>query len=87
MDGDVFWAQVRDLLVKGESHNLKVRENPKTGPFVDGLSTKKVEAFDAINQLMDDGNANRTTAKTNMNVSPRNKLFTSIKISVFKGLG
>jgi hypothetical protein len=46
----------------GEYHSLKVREDPKLGPFVDGLSSHTVLDFESMDALMAKGNAMRTTA-------------------------
>jgi hypothetical protein len=67
---EIYNEKVKDLLVDAKansSSNLRVREHPKSGPFVDGLSTHTVGDFDSIDALMEQGNANRTTAATNMN--------------------
>jgi kinesin family protein 16B len=73
---EIYNEMVRDLLAerkpgnsygKADMHALKVRNHPKTGPFVDGLSHHKVTCFKDIDDLMEKGNANRTTAATNMN--------------------
>ena len=47
--------------------NLRVRENPKTGPFVEGLTVHTVQSGEEILRLMEAGSAARTTAATNMN--------------------
>lgn len=57
---EIYNEKVRDLLVtsskKGETpHALKVRENPKTGPFVEGLTSHKVTNYEQILALMDEG--------------------------------
>ncbi|EDQ91427.1 uncharacterized protein MONBRDRAFT_15109, partial [Monosiga brevicollis MX1] len=67
---EIYNEKVKDLLVDpkiSEKKSLKVREHPKTGPFVDGLSSHEVKDFDAIAALMEQGNSNRTVAATGMN--------------------
>eukprot|EP00040_Diaphanoeca_grandis_P032706 m.198902 g.198902 ORF g.198902 m.198902 type:complete len:1075 (-) comp32712_c0_seq1:40-3264(-) len=68
---EIYNEKVRDLLSdtpKGElNHSLKVREDPKLGPYVEGLTARTVTDFQGIDDLMEAGNKNRTTAKTNMN--------------------
>jgi len=68
---EIYNEQVRDLLITAKQAakktNLRVRENPKTGPFVEGLSAHTVTDFAKIEELMEMGNANRTTAATGMN--------------------
>lgn len=83
---EIYNEKVKDLLVdskgKGGTHALKVREDPKTGPFVDGLTSKTVSDFEAINELMETGNSNRTTAATNMNdTSSRSHAVFTIKFT------
>eukprot|EP00049_Salpingoeca_infusionum_P018444 m.357284 g.357284 ORF g.357284 m.357284 type:complete len:947 (+) comp17775_c0_seq1:102-2942(+) len=68
---EIYNEKVKDLLVtpgaKKSSKALRVREHPKTGPFVDGLSTHDVVDYQQIDDLMELGNQNRTTAATGMN--------------------
>jgi kinesin family protein 1 len=58
---------VRDLLNPRSTGNLKVREHPVLGPYVEDLSKMAVSSFDDIHLLMDEGNKARTVAATNMN--------------------
>lgn len=46
---------------------LRVREHPRTGTYVDGLSVLSVESYDEIEQLLEYGGASRTIAATSMN--------------------
>lgn len=46
----------------GNYHSLKVREDPKLGPFVDGLTSHSVVDYEGIDALMERGNSMRTTA-------------------------
>ncbi|KAK2180705.1 hypothetical protein NP493_430g01016 [Ridgeia piscesae] len=85
---EIYNEKVRDLLkTKKQQHTLRVREHPKDGPYVEGLSKHIVMNFSDIKELMDKGNASRTTAATNMNdVSSRSHaiftvLFTQAKFS------
>jgi len=68
---EIYNERVRDLLraspKKGDVYNLKVREHPKEGPYVQDLTKHIVTKFSDIEKLMDIGNENRTTASTNMN--------------------
>lgn len=64
---EIYNERVKDLLTKDHSHNLKVREHPKQGPYVEGLSKHLVGDYPGILDVMNRGNANRTTASTNMN--------------------
>eukprot|EP00794_Sanderia_malayensis_P020111 gene20111-22082_t len=68
---EIYNERVRDLLrphlKSGASASLKVREHPKEGPYVQGLSKHLVNDYEGIEVLMSQGNALRTTASTNMN--------------------
>ncbi|KAI9484614.1 hypothetical protein BDB00DRAFT_854270 [Zychaea mexicana] len=66
---EIYNEKVRDLLNPKNKSNLKVREHPSLGPYVEDLSKMAVNSFDKINQLMDEGNKARTVAATNMNAT------------------
>ena len=64
---------MRDLLNPKNSGDLRVREHPSLGPYVEDLSKLVVNSYDEMMTLMDEGNKARTVAATNMNetcVSP-----------------
>lgn len=64
---EIYNERVRDLLNPSNKGNLKVREHPSTGPYVEDLAKLVVRSFDEIGNLMDEGNKARTVAATNMN--------------------
>ncbi|CAH1762191.1 4166_t:CDS:10 [Entrophospora sp. SA101] len=64
---EIYNERVRDLLNPKNKGNLKVREHPMLGPYVEDLSKLIVRSFDDIENLMDEGNKARTVAATNMN--------------------
>ncbi|KAK3593264.1 hypothetical protein CHS0354_012358 [Potamilus streckersoni] len=64
---EIYCERVRDLLNPGNKANLKVREHPLLGPYVEDLSKLAVQSFEDINNLIDEGNKARTVAATNMN--------------------
>jgi kinesin family protein 16B len=64
---EIYNERVKDLLKKNSSHNLKVREHPSQGPYVEDLSKHLVTEYRNILRLMEQGNDLRTTASTNMN--------------------
>lgn len=66
---EIYNEKVRDLLNPNNKGNLKVREHPSLGPYVEDLSKVVVNSFDDINNLMDEGNKARTVAATNMNAT------------------
>ncbi|KPI45323.1 Kinesin-like protein KIF1C [Cyphellophora attinorum] len=64
---EIYNERVRDLLNPKTKGNLKVREHPSTGPYVEDLAKLAVRSFPEIENLMDEGNKARTVAATNMN--------------------
>ena len=64
---EIYNERVRDLLNPSTKGNLKVREHPSTGPYVEDLAKLVVSSFNEIEHLMDEGNKARTVAATNMN--------------------
>ena len=64
---EIYNERVRDLLNPSTRGNLKVREHPSTGPYVEDLAKLLVRSFPEIENLMDEGNKARTVAATNMN--------------------
>ncbi|KAK6085020.1 kinesin motor domain-containing protein [Seiridium cupressi] len=64
---EIYNERVRDLLNPTTKGNLKVREHPSTGPYVEDLAKLVVNSFQEIENLMDEGNKARTVAATNMN--------------------
>ena len=64
---EIYNERVKDLLQKNSTHNLKVREHPTQGPYVQDLSKHLVGEYLEILRLMEQGNNLRTTASTNMN--------------------
>lgn len=64
---EIYNERVRDLLNPSTKGNLKVREHPSTGPYVEDLAKLVVRSFPEVDSLMDEGNKARTVAATNMN--------------------
>lgn len=64
---EIYNERVRDLLNPSTKGNLRVREHPSTGPYVEDLAKLLVRSFAEIENLMDEGNKARTVAATNMN--------------------
>lgn len=64
---EIYNERVRDLLNPSNKGNLRVREHPSTGPYVEDLSKLVVQSFSEIENLMDEGNKARTVAATSMN--------------------
>lgn len=53
---EIYNEKVRDLLNPKNKGNLKVREHPSLGPYVEDLSKLMVNSFADIENLMDEGN-------------------------------
>ncbi|KAA1465952.1 kinesin-like protein [Dentipellis sp. KUC8613] len=64
---EIYNEKVRDLLNPKNTGNLRVREHPSLGPYVEDLSKLVVNSYDEMMTLMDEGNKARTVAATNMN--------------------
>ncbi|XP_006894819.1 PREDICTED: kinesin-like protein KIF16B-like isoform X2 [Elephantulus edwardii] len=84
---EIYNEHVRDLLRRKSSKtfNLRVREHPKEGPYVEDLSRHLVQNYGDVEELMNAGNINRTTAVTGMNdVSSRSHAIFTIKFTQAK---
>ncbi|KAF8495218.1 kinesin-like protein [Russula emetica] len=64
---EIYNEKVRDLLNPKNAGNLRVREHPILGPYVEDLSKLVVNNYEEMMTLMDEGNKARTVAATNMN--------------------
>lgn len=63
---EIYNENIRDLL-DSTRNNLRVREHPTTGVFVENLSSCAVESYEDVEDLLAMGLEQRTTAATNMN--------------------
>ncbi|NXP12289.1 KI16B protein, partial [Thinocorus orbignyianus] len=84
---EIYNERVRDLLRRKSSktYNLRIREHPKEGPYVEDLSKHLVQNYADVEELMDAGNLNRTTAATGMNdVSSRSHAIFTINFTQAK---
>ena len=71
---EIYNERVRDLLTSrggggSVKQTLRVREHPKEGPYVEGLSRHEVSDYLSIAALLASGNTQRATASTKMNDS------------------
>lgn len=64
---EIYCERVRDLLNPKNKNNLRVREHPLLGPYVEDLAKLAVTTYEDIHNLIDEGNKARTVAATNMN--------------------
>uniref|UniRef100_UPI00398F0BD7 kinesin-like protein KIF16B isoform X5 n=1 Tax=Pristiophorus japonicus TaxID=55135 RepID=UPI00398F0BD7 len=84
---EIYNERVRDLLRRKstKTYNLRVREHPKEGPYVEDLSKHLVQNYTDVEELMEAGNINRTTAATGMNdVSSRSHAIFTINFTQAK---
>ena len=63
---EIYNEKVIDLLDKSQNQ-LRVRQHPLNGPFVEGLSTHQVNDVAGIFSLLRRGGSERSTATTNLN--------------------
>ena len=69
---EIYNEQVQDLLTPPsarEQGGLKVRENPKTGVYVEGLKKLPVNSYAEISAVLEKGNEHRTVGATQMNAT------------------
>lgn len=59
---EIYCEKVKDLLNPKHGDNLRVREHPLLGPYVDNLEKMAVVSYEDIFDLMDSGNKARTVA-------------------------
>lgn len=84
---EIYNERVRDLLRRKSSktNNLRIREHPKEGPYVEDLSKHLVQNYSDVEELMEAGNINRTTAATGMNdVSSRSHAIFTVNFTQAK---
>ncbi|XP_067845571.1 kinesin-like protein KIF16B isoform X2 [Heptranchias perlo] len=84
---EIYNERVRDLLRRKstKTYNLRVREHPRDGPYVEDLSKHLVQNYSDVEELMEAGNINRTTAATGMNdVSSRSHAIFTINFTQAK---
>ncbi|KAI9476657.1 hypothetical protein BX667DRAFT_469101 [Coemansia mojavensis] len=65
---EIYNEKVRDLL-NPMADNLRVREHPSLGPYVEDLTKAAVSTYDEMLAHMTQGNKARTVAATNMNAT------------------
>ena len=76
---EIYCEHVRDLLNPKNRTNLRVREHPLLGPYVEDLSKLVVTSYADINNLIDDGNKARSAYHSLITGS-----YISISISIGK---
>ncbi|GMS88701.1 hypothetical protein PENTCL1PPCAC_10876, partial [Pristionchus entomophagus] len=78
---EIYCEKVRDLLTTKQppKGGLKIREHPKTGFYVEGLSSAAVSSYKEIEGKINEGTKNRTVAATAMNATS-SRAHTIVKI-------
>ncbi|KAL3897622.1 MAG: hypothetical protein SGCHY_003288 [Lobulomycetales sp.] len=66
---EIYQDKVRDLLSEDGGENLKVRNHPKLGFYVENLKSIPVFSYSEIERLVDKGTKARTVASTRMNAT------------------
>lgn len=69
---EIYCERVRDLLNPKNKGNLRVREHPLMGPYVEDLSKLAVTSYNDIQDLMDSGNKARCVRVTHPPSLPSN---------------
>eukprot|EP00762_Andalucia_godoyi_P002744 ANDGO_04515.mRNA.1 Osmotic avoidance abnormal protein 3 len=78
---EIYNEDIQDLLNPSDEE-LRIRQHPKLGIFVEGLAELVVKSFDDVFSLMSQGNKVRTVAATKMNQSSsRSHSIFTLKIS------
>jgi hypothetical protein len=81
---EVYNERVFDLLYPS-ADDLRVRQDPVLGPFVEGLSWRHVSASESVLELIHLGNAERHTAATKMNDrSSRSHAILCVSVAQFR---
>lgn len=63
---EIYREKVRDLLNPASRRNLRVREHPLLGPYVEDLSKSVVQGYPDVCDLLHDGNKARYEAITSL---------------------
>ena len=64
---EIYNERVYDLLNPNEEDNLRVREHPETGPFVEGLSWQPAPTLEMVLKLIESGSKHRHVGDTSLN--------------------
>ncbi|KAL5109417.1 Kinesin-like protein KIF3B [Taenia crassiceps] len=64
---EIYKEEIRDLLRKGSTKQLKIKETPDRGVYVADISTVLTRSVKEIEKLMSIGHNNRSIGATNMN--------------------
>eukprot|EP00055_Hartaetosiga_balthica_P015589 m.92959 g.92959 ORF g.92959 m.92959 type:complete len:1184 (+) comp8904_c2_seq2:131-3682(+) len=78
---EIYNERIRDLLSAGGSNGLRLRQHPKRGFYVDGLTKTAVSSYADVDHRMKLGTHYRTTAQTAMNdTSSRSHMVVTLNI-------
>jgi len=86
---EIYCEQLRDLLSsKAKAGEIRVRDHPKYGPYIDGANLVICGSLADIKKVIAKGDGNRVTAQTNMNdTSSRSHAVFSVIFEQFKQEG
>ena len=83
----IYCETIHDLLKPINNEQLSIRQNTNGSVFVDGISSIIVESIDDLNNLLEVGDNNRTTAATSKNAtSSRSHAALMIKLLIPDGI-
>lgn len=77
---EIYCEKVRDLL-NPKNDNLRVREHPALGPYVDNLEKMAVCSYEDVFDLMDAGNKARYARLKRQSVLPKRVLEPSLLLT------
>ncbi|KAF0303278.1 StAR-related lipid transfer protein 9 [Amphibalanus amphitrite] len=84
---EVYKETVRDLL-GDEQKSLRIREHPRTGPYVEGLTLHRVTSVAALRDLLNRGMARRQCGATQVNHwSSRSHALVTVHLRRRRGVG
>jgi len=66
---EIYNEQLRDLFNIKSTKEIKIRENPSIGVYIDGAKRELVRNYQEINTLMEEGTKSRVVAATKMNAT------------------
>lgn len=81
---EIYCERVRDLLNPKNKGNLRVREHPLLGPYVEDLSKLAVTSYTDIADLMDAGNKARWAKSPEVTITTYNRVRVAVMLLKFR---
>eukprot|EP00770_Monocercomonoides_exilis_P008929 MONOS_8884.1-p1 / transcript=MONOS_8884.1 / gene=MONOS_8884 / organism=Monocercomonoides_exilis_PA203 / gene_product=kinesin 3 / transcript_product=kinesin 3 / location=Mono_scaffold00348:47159-48870(-) / protein_length=389 / sequence_SO=supercontig / SO=protein_coding / is_pseudo=false len=66
---ELYNEKLQDLLDPKSNKNIKIRESPTKGVYVENVVEELVESYKEIEEVLEEGEKSRTVAATNMNAT------------------